>query len=85
MFPSNGKRKICLADQYCCTPIFTTKLTSRIFFDKKKAIKNLLTWKRSLISSQAQNKTKKIEDVLSMYFKVTTKRNSLTLPCLQQV
>lgn len=53
LIPSNGKRKIHLADQYSCTPIFTAKVNSRIYFDKKKAIKNLLTWKRSPMSSQA--------------------------------
>lgn len=52
LIPSNGKRKIHLAYQYYCTPIFTAKLTSRIFFAKKKAIKNLVTWKGSPMSCQ---------------------------------
>lgn len=50
---SNGKRKITFVEQYCCIPTFSANLISRILFDKKEAIKNLLTLKRSPMSFQA--------------------------------
>lgn len=58
LIPSNGKRKIYLADQYSCTPIITAKLISRIFFDKKKAVKSLLTRKGALCHSKLKEKKK---------------------------
>lgn len=58
LIPSNGKRKIYLADQYSCTPIITAKLISRIFFDKKKAVKSLLTRKGALCHPKLKEKKK---------------------------
>lgn len=55
----NGKRKISSVELYCSIPIFTANLISRVFSDKKEAIKNLVAFKRSPMSSQAFLKKKK--------------------------